>query len=353
MSGIFSLQSQVVKGRMQRFCVKSVILMTSLSFFVSLAGCSGSAQPTPTELPGATPSKTRSFTLVAERLTTATLYPSITASMTPQTPTATPTRTLTPTRTPSPTPQPTATATATPRPQPTPDGVERTLRVPILMYHYISKPPEDADAIRLDLSLPPELFEEHLRWIKEQGYETVTLEDLILALQTGYQLPPKPIIITLDDGYRDAYTNAYPLLVKYGMKATVFVITRLLDENNINFVTWEMAQEMSAHGIEIESHSVNHYDMSTLSEESILRELRDSRLAIEKHINKDVRFICYPSGEYDEEVIALLPEAGYWAGTTTSQGIDHSSSNPWELTRVRVRGYFSAAELEAMIRYFE
>lgn len=221
------------------------------------------------------------------------------------------------------------------------------------MYHYISKPPEDADAIRLDLSLPPELFEEHLRWIKEQGYETVTLEDLILALQTGYQLPPKPIIITLDDGYRDAYTNAYPLLVKYGMKATVFVITRLLDENNINFVTWEMAQEMSAHGIEIESHSVNHYDMSTLSEESILRELRDSRLAIEKHINKDVRFICYPSGEYDEEVIALLPEAGYWAGTTTSQGIDHSSSNPWELTRVRVRGYFGAAELEAMIRYFE
>lgn len=236
---------------------------------------------------------------------------------------------------------------------PTPDGVERTLRVPILMYHYISAPPEDADAIRLDLSLPPEKFEEHLIWLKENGYQTITLEDLVLALQTGYPLPEKPVIITLDDGYRDAYTNAYPLLQKYGMKATVFVITRLLDENNINFITWDMAAEMSQHGINIESHSVDHPDLSKLSAESVMSQLRDSRMAIEAHTHQEVRILCYPAGAYNGMVIDLLPAAGYWAGTTTAQGIDHSNTNLWELTRVRIRGYFGAAELEAMIQYFE
>lgn len=225
--------------------------------------------------------------------------------------------------------------------------------MPILMYHYISAPPEDADAIRLDLSLPPEKFEEHLIWLKENGYQTITLEDLVLALQTGYPLPEKPVIITLDDGYRDAYTNAYPLLQKYEMKATVFVITRLLDENNINFITWDMAAEMSQHGINIESHSVDHPDLSKLSAESVMSQLRDSRMAIEAHTHQEVRILCYPAGAYNGMVIDLLPAAGYWAGTTTAQGIDHSNTNLWELTRVRIRGYFGAAELEAMIQYFE
>ena len=94
--------------------------------------------------------------------------------------------------------------TATPLPLPTPDGVLRTLRVPILMYHYISVSPPGADAVRRDLSVSPEALEAHLRYLQQEGYTAITLRDLSMALQCGYPLPPKPIVLTFDDGYRDA-----------------------------------------------------------------------------------------------------------------------------------------------------
>ncbi len=157
--------------------------------------------------------------------------------------------------------------------------------------------------MRVDLSLPPEKFEAHLKYLVEQGYQSITLSDLVMALQTGSALPIKPIIITLDDGYSDAYTNAYPLLVKYHMKATVFVITSLIDENNTDYLTWAQAAEMSSHGIDIESHSVNHPDMRNRDAAFIHYELSASKQAIEARTGRTVRFFCYPSGDYDANVI--------------------------------------------------
>ncbi|MCS7261247.1 MAG: polysaccharide deacetylase family protein, partial [Anaerolineae bacterium] len=101
-------------------------------------------------------------------------------------------------------------------PVPTPDGVARTVDVPILMYHYISKPPPDADRYRRDLSLAPEDFEAHLAWLRSQGYQGITLHALVFHLVAGWPLPEKPIVLTFDDGYRDHYTNAFPLLQRYG-----------------------------------------------------------------------------------------------------------------------------------------
>ncbi|MHB1354975.1 MAG: polysaccharide deacetylase family protein [Anaerolineae bacterium] len=280
-----------------------------------------------------------------------TLYPTITPSPEPTrtptpSPSSTPSATATPTTTPTPAPTP------TPLPQPTPDGIARTLRVPILMYHYISTPPEDANSVRRDLSLPPELFEAQLKYLVAQGYQSITLSDLVMALQTGSTLPPKPVIITLDDGYRDAYTNAYPLLRKYGMKATIFVITGMIDDNNPNYVTWAQVAEMSGHDIDIESHSVNHPDLRNRNTAFLQHELVASKQAIEARTGRTVRFICYPSGHYDANVIRLLPGAGYWAAVTTMQGIEVKSSNLYELVRLRIRGYFGAEQLEAIINYF-
>ncbi|TFH40348.1 MAG: polysaccharide deacetylase family protein [Lysobacterales bacterium] len=224
--------------------------------------------------------------------------------------------------------------------------------MPILMYHYISAPPEDADSVRRDLSLPPELFEAQLKYLVEQGYQSITLSDLVMALQTGSALPPKPVIITLDDGYRDAYTNAYPLLLKYGMKATVFVITGMVDDNNPNYLTWAQVAEMSSHDIDIESHSVNHPDLRNRDAAFIQHELVASKQAIEARTGRTVHFLCYPSGHYDANVVSLLPGAGYWAAVTTIQGIEENSSNLFELVRLRIRGYFGVEQLVSLIGYF-
>jgi peptidoglycan/xylan/chitin deacetylase (PgdA/CDA1 family) len=220
------------------------------------------------------------------------------------------------------------------------------------MYHYISAPPDGADAVRRDLSLPPERFEEQLKYLVEQGYQSITLADLVMALQTGSALPTKPIIITLDDGYRDAYTNAYPLLLKYHMKATIFIITGLIDDNNPDYLTWAQVAEMSNHDIDIESHTVNHTDLRNRDTAYVKHELSASKQAIEARTGRTVRFFCYPSGEYDANVISLLPGEGYWAAVTTVQGIEQKSSSLFELVRLRVRGSFGAAQLAALIGYF-
>ena len=144
------------------------------------------------------------------------------SSTPPPTPTlsAGPTASASPTSSATPTPQPAATYTNTPSPTasptltattrgPTPDGTARKVRVPILMYHYISDPPADADIYRKDLSLPPSRFESHLKYLKDNGYQTITLDELLDFLTTGKPLPEKPVILTFDDGYADNYANAF------------------------------------------------------------------------------------------------------------------------------------------------
>ncbi|NLV73530.1 MAG: polysaccharide deacetylase family protein [Chloroflexi bacterium] len=238
-------------------------------------------------------------------------------------------------------------------PQPTPDGQIRSVRVPILMYHYISELPPDADKWRVDLTVSPENFESHLRWLSENGYQSITLADLLMALQTGAPLPEKPIIITLDDGYRDAYVHAFPLLKQYNMRATVFVITSLLDENNVDFLSWDMATEMSAAGIDIESHTVYHPDLRDSDYERLRHELVESRLAIEAHTHIPSRFLCYPSGLYNPDVMQAVRESGYWAGITTMQGTLHTNANLWEIKRVRVRDNATTEQLLALIAYLD
>ena len=94
------------------------------------------------------------------------------------------------------------------------------MQVPILMYHYLSIPPADANLYRIDLSVSPDLFAPQLDRIQAEGYTTISLYDLLAHLWEGAPLPEKPVVITFDDGYRDNYTNAFPLLRERGMIAT-------------------------------------------------------------------------------------------------------------------------------------
>jgi len=106
------------------------------------------------------------------------------------------------------------------------------------MYHYISVPPANADAVRRDLSVTPELFEAHLAYLRQAGYETITMEQLIYALSQETPLPPRPIIISFDDGYRDHYENAFPLLRKYSYTGIFFVFTQVIDTYNVDYLKY-------------------------------------------------------------------------------------------------------------------
>jgi len=272
------------------------------------------------------------------------------------TPSATPTVSRTPTSTPAPTRTATATATATASPTSTPlptsDGVFRTLRVPILMYHYLSAPPPGANIYRRDLSVSPEQFDAQLRYLKQHGYHTVSLRDLLYALNRGWDLPDKPIILTFDDGYADNYTNAFPILRKYGFTATFFVLTRFVDEEHPGYLTWLQIREMSRAGMEFGSHSKDHPDLRRRNRDFLIWQILGSKQSIEDHTRRPLFAFSYPSGHYDVRVEKVLAEAGYLVAVTTEQGTEHTSDRLLRLKRIRVRGAYNVDRFAEMLDYW-
>jgi peptidoglycan/xylan/chitin deacetylase (PgdA/CDA1 family) len=206
------------------------------------------------------------------------------------------------------------------------------------MYHHIVDPPADADSIYRDLSVSPRAFEAQLRYLVGAGYQPITLSDLIYYLTLGTPLPEKPIILTFDDGYEDNYTNAYPLLKKYGFVGTFFIVTEPVDAGRDGYMSWAQIEIMSTEGMEIGAHSYTHPDLRGKSVDYIIWQAVGSKEAIEARLQQPVRFFSYPSGRYDEQVVSILHSANFWGAVTTEASTYHSSRQPFELRRIRVRG---------------
>lgn len=252
--------------------------------------------------------------------------------------------TATSTLTASPTP------TASPTLGPTPDDVVRELRVPILMYHYISEPPADADIYRRDNSVTPARFESHLQYLRTAGYETITLDDLLNALARGSVLPAKSVILTFDDGYEDNYTSAFPLLAKYGMVAHFFVLTDVVNARTPGYMNWSQIEEMAETGQRFGSHGRDHsQSLRGKSVDFLVWHALGGMEALAEHLGYHPRWIAYPSGEYDAQTIAVYKSAHYWGALSTRQGATHTLDDIFALKRVRVRGSYTAENLANLL----
>jgi peptidoglycan/xylan/chitin deacetylase (PgdA/CDA1 family) len=212
------------------------------------------------------------------------------------------------------------------------------------MYHHIDNPPAYADAILRDLSVSPANFERQLRHLQQQGFESITLNDLALHLTIGTSLPPKPVIITFDDGYADAYTHAFPMLQRSGFVGTFFLITEPIDNGDGAFLSWSEVEEMHAAGMTFEPHSYNHPDMRNRGFDFVVFQVLAPKEAIEARTGEICRFFAYPSGRYDQFVIDVLRSAHFWGGVLTAQGATHSGDDLFTLHRVRVHGGYNLAD---------
>jgi peptidoglycan/xylan/chitin deacetylase (PgdA/CDA1 family) len=318
----------------------TVLLVSVALAGLLLAGC------------GATPGSFESATSSAETEVAIQLAVEATPVQ-PILPTATPTASPTATETPTATPTPQATPTQTPTPWPTPDGVARQARVPILMYHYLSDPPPGADRYRRDLSVGPALFEQHLAYLHAQGYQSITLYDLLYHLTQGAPLPDKPVIITFDDGYRDNYTNAFPLLQQHGFDAAFFVLVEVTNQGEAEYLTWDMMRAMHAAGMDIECHARVHEYLTDNDDDRLTWQVLGCREALESELGQRPRFISYPSGRFDERVAAFFTSDNYWGGITTQQGTLHSSDALFQLKRLRVRNSTTVEELAELLAFEE
>ncbi|MBN1221579.1 MAG: polysaccharide deacetylase family protein [Anaerolineae bacterium] len=336
-----------------------ILLVVGLQLGVGFVGVKGAGIGLKLARPGQpAPSPTLPAMVVSTSIPTNTPVPP-TATPTPTftpsptrtpTPTDTPTGTLTPTNTPS--PPPTPTNTFTPTPGPTPIGGDVTLEVPILMYHYLSTPPADADVYRRDLSVSPPQFEAHLAYLRQEGYQTISLWQLAYALSGQATLPARPIILTFDDGYRDNYENAFPLLRQYGYTGVFFIFTYPIDASNPDYLSWDMVVEMHRAGMEFGSHSYRHWDLRGRDVDLLVYEIVGSKEAIEAHIGEPVRFFSYPAGRYDDLTIRVLDSAHFWSAVTTEWGFEQSFSNRFQMPRFRVRGSDTVDDLAEKLNSF-
>lgn len=226
--------------------------------------------------------------------------------------------------------------------------------IPVLMYHYIRVNPWPTDTVGFGLSTPPQTFAEELDYYNAKGYQTITLSDLKKVLEyaaylevkdkqpprlnppSPVSLPKKPLIITLDDGYKDSYTEAFPLLKERGMKAVDFVITGFVGLPN--YLTWDEISEMDKSGVfELQSHTVHHYALTYSDDKTLLNELTQSRKDLEDHLKKTIDWIAYPYGNVNDHVAEFTKKAGYFGAFGTNLGAFQDTQFPGKFTLARVR----------------
>jgi peptidoglycan/xylan/chitin deacetylase (PgdA/CDA1 family) len=204
--------------------------------------------------------------------------------------------------------------------------------VPVLMYHVIGTPPPSAPYPELFVSR--QLFAAQMAGLARAGYHAVTLGRVWQAWHGRAPLPSRPIVLSFDDGYRGDFGAAMPILHRHRWPGVLNLLVANLHRHGWGLKGW-MVRRMIANGWEVDSHTLTHPDLATLSPTRLWQEVHGSRVALRRLFHVPVRFFCYPSGAFDAAVIAAVRRAGYLGATTEIPGLARRSQ-PYRLARVRV-----------------
>lgn len=217
-------------------------------------------------------------------------------------------------------------------------------QVPILMYHYI-RDASGEDELGKNLSVSPENFDAQMRWLKDNDFETVKVSDLAdterVALSRVNGEGKMPIVLTFDDGYTDAYKEAFPVLKKYGFTADFFIIMSYPDKKD-GYMTWDQINSLKKANMEIGAHTLTHPDLTDLDSDKAWPQITDSK--------DDTEVFCYPSGKYNDRIKDLVKEANYVAAVTTKPGVATEKTKLFDLPRIRIEN-ISVEEFASIINH--
>jgi peptidoglycan/xylan/chitin deacetylase (PgdA/CDA1 family) len=213
--------------------------------------------------------------------------------------------------------------------------------VPILEYHVLGHPPEGAPYPELYVGRTD--FEKQMDWLEKEGYEAVTLEQVQEAWYHSGTLPPKPVVLSFDDGYRPQFTFALPTLRKHGWAGVLNLKAAgsELYESNV--------KAMIAAGWELAAHTIHHLDLTELGPEELKEEVAGSRKILQEEFEVPVDNFCYPAGKFDETVIKAVEAAGYVGATTEISGFAEKDK-PFELARLEILRESHVAGLSADLK---
>lgn len=210
--------------------------------------------------------------------------------------------------------------------------------VPVLMYHRIDDltPQQARSPLMRDLTVPTADFEAQVKYLADNGFTFLLASQVESALRNHQPLPQRAVAITMDDGYKDNFEKAFPILEKYHACATIFMVTNNFEKPDR--LSWSDARAMRDGGLGYGSHTVSHADLTTLAGDRLDYELCESKRILERGLQVPITSVAYPSGAYNDLVIERTRAAGYLAGWKKGGGPVQPGAEPYLLPRVRVHG---------------
>lgn len=205
---------------------------------------------------------------------------------------------------------------------------------PILMYHYVYDGANPGDP----LVVTPAAFERQMHFLKKYRYNVVPLNELTELIREKGKIPGRTVALTFDDGFKNNYTNAFPILRKYNFPATMFIITDEVNRPQGDKMTWGEMRIMQASGmIDFGSHTLGPQPLVNIkSQEELKRQIFDSKKVLEEKLGREVATFSYPEGMFDQNIKQLVIDAGYKAAVATKPGRKSANDDLFALKRVRI-----------------
>lgn len=237
--------------------------------------------------------------------------------------------------------------------------------LPVLAYHKVEKRKELGIT-----SIPPQKFESQIKFLKSNGFKSISPNVLLDQTQSIDHVQGKPILITFDDGYRGVYDHAYPIMQEYGFTGIIFLTVGYVGKSNswdsapgprFQHLNWDQVREMAGSGFLIGSHSMNHRFLTRLHTEDAKEEILSSKKKLEDSIGKRVDFFSYPYGNYNGRILDLVAEAGYKAGfsleprivsSPNGKGLPEVKFNKYAIPRIAIYLIDSITDLKIKLNYY-
>jgi peptidoglycan/xylan/chitin deacetylase (PgdA/CDA1 family) len=227
------------------------------------------------------------------------------------------------------------------------------------MYHSISEDFETAVSPYYRMTTRPDVFDRHMRHLYAHGYAVLNLGKAVDVLESDSHVQRKYAVITFDDGYRDFYTDAFPILQKYGFTATVFVPTGAINQNGSfkgkPVMTWDEIRELKGQGIRFGSHTVTHPKLQDVPLKDIKYELEVSKADLEEQLDECITTFCYPyafpeeNHAFTRSLREVMVSAGYRYATGTRVGTLKKSDDPYFIKRIPMNSLDDHSLLKAKL----
>lgn len=201
--------------------------------------------------------------------------------------------------------------------------------IPILLYHHLG-----SIGRRSRSYMEPSLFERQLRHLKDAAYNVVSFADLVEAMRAGTKMPPGTVSITFDDGWRDNYDLALPIIRRFDLPVTIFLVSGRIGLEG--YLGWEEIREMRESGVRFGAHSISHPRLTEIPHEDARREIAESKKVIEDGLGEEVPLFCYPYGFFNRRVRDLVEEAGYRGACCNAPGRLWPDGDLFALKRVTI-----------------